>query len=80
MAEAREAYFSVIDRPTDPPPAEWEWFERSGFRLLTMLEGAEDWKAAIAIAARIASFGGPRAEEAATRARQLRLKHMIWED
>lgn len=79
-AEAREAYFSVIDRPIDPPPAEWEWFERSGFRLLTLLEAEEDWKAAIAIAGRIASFGGPRAEEAATRARQLRLKHMVWED
>lgn len=80
LAEAREAYFSVIDRPTDPPPAEWEWFERSCFRLLTMLETEEDWKAAVGIAARIASFGGPRAEEAATRARQLRLKHMVWED
>lgn len=80
LTEAREAYFSVIDRPADPPPAEWEWFERSCFRLLTMLEAEEDWKAAIAIAGRIASFGGPRSEEAATRARQLRLKHMIWED
>jgi tetratricopeptide (TPR) repeat protein len=80
LTEAREAYFSVIDRPADPPPAEWEWFERSCFRLLTMLEAEEDWKAAIAIAGRIASFGGPRAGEAATRARQLRLKHMIWED
>lgn len=80
LTEARDAYFSVIDRPTDPPPAEWEWFERSCFRLLTMLETEEDWKAAISIAGRIASFGGPRAEEAATRARQLRLKHMIWED
>lgn len=79
-AEAREAYFTVIDRPTDPPPAEWEWFERSGFRLLTMLETEEDWKAAIAIAGKIASFGGPRAGEAATRARQLRLKHMVWDD
>jgi len=80
LTEASEAYFSVIDRPTDAPPAEWEWFERSCFRLLTMLETEENWKAAIAIARRIASFGGPRAEEAATRARQLRLKHMIWED
>lgn len=80
LTEAREAYFSVIDRPTDPPPAEWEWFERSCFRLLTLLEAEEDWKAAIEIAGKIASFGGPRAEEAATRARQLRLKHMVWED
>lgn len=80
VAEARAAYFSVIDRPVDPPPADWEWFERSGFRLLTLLEIEEDWKAAIAIAGKIASFGGPRAEEASTRARQLRLKHMVWED
>jgi hypothetical protein len=80
IAEAREAYFSVIDRPADPPPAEWEWFERSGFRLLSILEADEDWKAAISIAAKIASFGGPRATEAATRARQLRLKHLVWED
>ena len=80
LTEAREAYFSVIDRPTDPPPAEWEWFERSCFRLLTILEAEEDWKSAVGIATRIASFGGPRAEEAATRARQLRLKHMVWED
>ena len=80
LIEASEAYFSVIDRPTDAPPAEWEWFERSCFRLLTILETEENWKSAIAIARRIASFGGPRAEEAATRSRQLRLKHMIWED
>jgi hypothetical protein len=80
MAEARAAYFSVIDRPAGSPPVEWEWFERSGFRLLTLLEAEEDWKAAIAIAAKIASFDGPRAQEAATRARQLRLKHMVWED
>ncbi len=80
IAQAREAYFSVIDRPADPPPSEWEWFERSGFRLLTLLEAEEDWKAAIAVAGKIASFGGPRSEEAATRARQLRLKHMVWED
>lgn len=80
IAEAREAYFSVIDRPVDPPPADWEWFERSGFRLLSLLEVEQDWKAAIAIAGKIASFNGPRADEAATRARQLRLKHQVWED
>lgn len=80
LTEARDAYFSVLDRPVDPPPPEWEWFGRSGFRLLSLLENNQDWKAAIAIAEKIASFGGPRSEEAATRARQLQLKHMIWED
>ena len=80
IAEAKDAFFSVIDRPTDPKPPEWEWFERSGFRLLSLLEQEKDWAAAISIAKKIASFGGPRAEEASTRARQMRLKHMIWED
>ena len=80
LGDALEAYFSVLDRPADPAPPEWEWFERSGFRALTLLENAERWQAAIAIAEKIAAFGGPRAEEASTRARQLRLKHMIWED
>ena len=56
------------------------WFERSGFRALSLLENASNWKAATSIAEKIASFGGPRAEEAATRPRQLRLKHHIWED
>lgn len=80
LAEARDAYFSVLDRPVDPPPAEWEWFERSGFRLLAILEATQNWEGAISIAEKIASFGGPRSGEAATRARQLRLKHLIWED
>ena len=80
LGEALSAYFSVLDRPTNPPPPEWEWFERSGFRALSLLENAERWQAAVAIAEKIASFQGPRAEEATTRARQLRLKHMIWED
>ena len=80
LGEALSAYFSVLDRPISPPPPEWEWFERSGFRALALLENAERWQAAVAIAEKIASFKGPRAEEATTRARQLRLKHMIWED
>ncbi len=80
LGDALSAYFSVLDRPVDPAPPEWEWFERSGFRALTILENAERWPAAISIAEKIATFGGPRAQEAATRARQLRLKHMIWED
>ncbi len=80
LGDALAAYFSVLDRPVDPAPPEWEWFERSGFRALTILENTERWPAAISIAEKIASFGGPRTKDAADRARQLRLKHMIWED
>ncbi|WP_411828071.1 tetratricopeptide repeat protein [Luteolibacter sp. AS25] len=78
--EALATYFSVLDRPADPPPAEWEWFYKSGFRALLILEDQERWQAAISLAEKIASFGGPRTEDAATRARQLRLKHMVWEE
>lgn len=80
LGEALSAYFSVLDRPVDPAPPEWEWFERSGFRALALLENASRWQAAISIAGKIASFKGPRAEEAAIRARQLQLKHMIYEE
>lgn len=79
-AEAIEAYYSVILRAGDQPPVEWEWFERCAFAALALLEKAERWQAAINLARRIASFNGPRASDAAERAAQLQLKHMIWED
>ena len=72
------AYDSVLETTT--PPAEWHYFELCGFRALALLEAAARWPAAIACAKKIASFHGPRADEAATRASQLQLKHMIWED
>lgn len=77
-AEALDTYYSVLE--TTNPPAEWEYFENCGFKALSLKEKAADWKAAVAVAEKIASFKGPRAEEAATRAEQLRLKHMIWDN
>lgn len=76
--EAFIAYYSVLETTT--PPAEWHYFELCGFRALALLEKAGRWQAAIACSKKIASFKGPRAEEAASRASQLQLKHMIWED
>lgn len=80
IPEALEAYFSVLEAATKSPPAEWDWFERCGFRALEIYENAQRWQPAIAIARKIASFKGPRAEEAANRARILQLKHMVWEE
>lgn len=80
VAEALEAYYSVLEAATKEPPAEWEWFERCGFRALEIYEAAHRWQPAIAIAKKIASFKGPRADEAAALARALQLKHMVWED
>ena len=80
VAEALEAYYSVLESAAKQAPAEWEWFERCGFRSLELCETAQRWQPAIAIAKKIASFHGPRAEEAAARARALQLKHFLWED
>ncbi len=77
-SQAFIAYYSVLETTT--APTEWEFFELCGFKALSLLEKAERWPAAIACAKKIASFKGPRAEEAATRANQLQLKNMIWED
>ena len=76
--QAFQAYHSVLE--TTSSPAEWEYFERCGFRALALLEKSERWPVAISLAKKIASFKGPRADEAAARASQLQLKHMIWED
>ena len=59
---------------------EWMWFYRCGFKALSMLEREKRWTAAVKLARRIASFDGPRAEEATKRANSLAIKHMIWED
>jgi TolA-binding protein len=74
--QALNAYYSVLEATT--APTEWEYFELCGFKALSLLEKAQRWPAAIAVAQKIASFKGPRAEEAANRADQLQLKHMIW--
>jgi len=78
--EALESYYTVLQNTPTQTPGEWTWFERCGFRALALLEKAGRWEAAISTASKIASFNGPRAEEAAARAKQLRLEHMIWED
>ncbi len=75
---ALQAYHSVLE--TDTPPAEWEYFERCGFRALALLEKSKRWQAAITVARKIASFHGPRSTEATQRAKELQLEHMIWTD
>ena len=79
-AEALEAYYSVLETAAEAPPAEWDWFERCGFRALDIYADAHRWQSAIAVAKKIASCNGPRAAEAANRAHILQLKHMVWED
>jgi TolA-binding protein len=76
--QAFQAFYSVLETTT--PPQEWEYFERCGFRALALLEKSGRWPVAVNVAKKIASFKGPRAEEAAARATKLQLTHMIYED
>lgn len=76
--QAFQAFHSVLETTT--APAEWDYFERCGFKALAMLEKAKRWQAAITVARKIASFNGPHAAEAASRAKELQLEHMPWED
>ena len=76
--QAFQVYYSVLETTT--PPVEWEYFELCGFRALELLEKAGRWHPAINVAKKIASFKGPRADEAASRASEIQLKQMIFED
>jgi hypothetical protein len=76
--EAFQAYHSVLETTT--APAEWEYFERCGFSALALLEKASRWQAAVTVAEKIASFKGPRSQEAAARASKIKLERMIWEE
>lgn len=80
LGQALDTYYSLLESAANQPPLDWEWPERAGFRALALLETAQRWEAAVAVATRIANLAGPSADEAAARARKLRLEHMIWEE
>ncbi|MDG2125850.1 MAG: tetratricopeptide repeat protein, partial [Verrucomicrobiales bacterium] len=82
--DALEAYYDIISTQETgsgvASPAEQIWFYRAGFEAISMLEAEQNWPAAINIADRLASAGGPRAPEAKDRAERLRLEHLVWDE
>lgn len=78
--DAVEAYYSVLESASKTPGGDWQAIEGCGFKAVSILEKAKRWKAAIAIAESIAKLGGPRASEAAERAKAIRGEQFIWED
>jgi outer membrane protein assembly factor BamD (BamD/ComL family) len=79
-AEALDVYFSVLQSASRQAPADWRWVDRCGVRALTLLEGAQRWDAAIAIAEQHSKLASPGAKVAEDRAKELKLKHFIWDD
>ncbi len=83
--KALDSYLDVVlradaNQPSTDASEEWFWFYRCGFKALAMLETEKRWEAAVKLARRIATFKGPRAEEAEKRAINLADTHMVWEE
>ena len=78
-AEALDVYFSVLQSASHQAPADWRWVDRCGVRALTLLERAQRWEAAIAIAEQHSKLASPGAKVAEDRAKELKLKHFIWD-
>ncbi|MCH7227188.1 tetratricopeptide repeat protein [Haloferula sp. A504] len=77
--EALGSYMDVIQAAPESPRGDWNAIESCGFAALRILEKREKWVAAMKLARRIAQLGGPRAEEAAERAKTLGMEHFLWE-
>lgn len=78
--KAIQAYYSVLESAAEKPGGDWKAIELCGFSALRILEKAKRWPAAIELAEKVAALKGPRSEEAAKRAKSLRLDHMYWPD
>jgi TolA-binding protein len=78
LPEALTAYYDVLEQDRTEA-REFFWFYKAGFDLAAIFEQQGNWKSAIGIYERIARLEGPRAADALSRAKDLRLKHFIWE-
>ncbi len=79
-AEALDVYFTVLQEAAKQAPADWQWVDSCGVRARSLLENAERWEAAIAVAEQHARLASPGAKEAAERAKTLKLEHFHWKD
>jgi tetratricopeptide (TPR) repeat protein len=78
--EALDVYYQVIESASKEAPADWDYLERCGFNAIALLEKSERWEPAIALAKKLSSYPTPRAKEAAERAKNLGLEHMIMDE
>ncbi|MEK7949483.1 hypothetical protein [Luteolibacter soli] len=79
-AEALDVYFSVLQSASRQAPADWRWVDRCGVKALSLLERAQRWDAAIAIAVQHSKLASPGAKIAEGRAKELKLKYMVWDE
>ncbi len=78
--EAAAVFYDVLQAPTAGSGPDYFWYYKAGFDAARLMEQQGEWKSAIGIYEKMAGLKGPRAEEAGSRAEQLRLEHFIWEE
>lgn len=76
--DALAVFYDVLEQD-GATREEFFWYYKAGFDAARVFQDKEDWKEAIAIYDKMARVDGPRAAEAKARARELRLKHFIWD-
>ena len=82
LDEALETFYAVVNRQIDPErmsDLEWKWFDECGKGALKLLEEKRQWTGAIKLAEKLSRSGSPSAQDAADRAKRLRLDHFIWD-
>ncbi len=77
--EALNAYYDALQQTSAHGDQEYFWYYKAGFDAARIFEEKAEWKSAIGIYDKMIKLGGPRAEEAQKRVRELRLKNFIWE-
>lgn len=75
-----QAYNDVLDQNLNGTGRDYFWFYRCGFEAGRYFEQKLNWPSAIAIYEKVARLKGPRTQEAADRARQLRNEHFVWDN
>jgi TolA-binding protein len=83
--EAIEAYYEAMNltlpaTTANAMEADNFWFFRAGEKAIRLLEAKQNWKAAVAIAQKLAEAPGPRADSSRERANRLITEHYLWQD
>ena len=78
--EALMAYLDVVQSASGRTRADWESIELCGFAALQIYGKREEWLTAKKLAERIASLNGPRAADAAKRAKAIGQEQMLWDE
>jgi tetratricopeptide (TPR) repeat protein len=79
--ETLATYYDILDAPQGGGRVpEYFWFYKAGFDAAHILEGQQQWQAAVGIYKKIAAVEGPQAADAKARASQIQLEHFLWEE